>query len=73
VLLNVADRYFKPVHVKIVLLWRSNEANVIVGNVTLRGERRWRSGVWQGNVREEDDFEDLGVDGRKILQFILKK
>jgi hypothetical protein len=45
----------------------------MVGNMTLRGERRWRSDVWQGNVREEDDFEDLGVDGRKILQLILKK
>lgn len=46
---------------------------MIVGNVTLRGERRWRSGVWDGNVREEDGFEDLGVDERKILQLILKK
>lgn len=33
----------------------------------LRGERRWHSGVRQGNVREEDDFAGLGVDGRKIL------
>jgi hypothetical protein len=45
----------------------------MVGNVTLREERRWRSGVWQGNVREEEDFEDPGVDGRKILQLVLKK
>jgi len=37
------------------------------------GERRWRSGVRQGNVREEDGFEDLGVDERKLLQLILKK
>jgi len=55
------------------LLWPSNEANVMVRNMILRGERRWRSGVWQGNLREEDDFEDLGVDRRKILQLILKK
>jgi hypothetical protein len=45
----------------------------MVGNVTLRGERRWRSRVCQGNVREEDGFEDLGVDGRKILQLISRK
>ena len=46
---------------------------MIVGNMTLKAESRWRSGVRQGNVRKEDDFEDLGVDGRKILQLILKK
>jgi hypothetical protein len=30
-------------------------------------------GVWLGNLRESSDFEDLGVDGRMILKWILKK
>ena len=28
--------------------------------------------LWE-NLREKDHFEDLGVDGRIILKFILKK
>ena len=30
-------------------------------------------GLWCGNRRERDDFEDLEVDGRKILLRIVKK
>ena len=31
------------------------------------------AGFWLGNLRESNDFEDLDVDGRKILKWILKK
>jgi hypothetical protein len=30
-------------------------------------------GFWLGNLRESRDFEDVGVDGRMILKWILKK
>jgi hypothetical protein len=30
-------------------------------------------GFWLGNLRESSAFEDLGVDGRMILKWILKK
>jgi len=30
-------------------------------------------GFWLGNLRESNDFEDLGVDERMILKWILKK
>jgi len=33
-----------------------------------------RTGFWlEKNLRERDYFEDLGVDGRKILKWILSK
>jgi len=28
---------------------------------------------WWGNLKEKDHFEDLGIDGRIILQWIFKK
>jgi hypothetical protein len=31
------------------------------------------TGFWRGNLREGDELEDLGVDGRIILKRILKK
>jgi hypothetical protein len=34
------------------------------------GERR---GFWWANLRERDYFEDTGLDGRVILQRILRK
>ena len=30
-------------------------------------------GFWLGNLRETSNFEDLGLDGRMILNWILKK
>ena len=31
------------------------------------------TGVWWGDLREGDHFEDLGVDGRVTLKWILNK
>ena len=31
------------------------------------------TGCWSGDVRERHHLDDLGVDGRLILKFILKK
>jgi hypothetical protein len=31
------------------------------------------TGFWWGNLKEENHFEDLDVDERIILKFILKK
>ena len=30
-------------------------------------------GVWWGNLRERDHWEDPGLDGRIILKYIFKK
>jgi hypothetical protein len=30
-------------------------------------------GVWQGNLKERDHFEDPGLDGRKILKLEFKQ
>jgi hypothetical protein len=37
------------------------------------GERNGAYGVLWGNPRETNQLDDLGVNGRKILKFILKK
>jgi hypothetical protein len=31
------------------------------------------TGFWRGNLRERDQFEDPGVEGRIILRWILRK
>jgi len=31
------------------------------------------TGFWLGDLRETDQLEDLGIDGRTILKCILKK
>jgi hypothetical protein len=31
------------------------------------------TGLWWGNLRKRDHFEDPGLDGRIILKSILKK
>ena len=31
------------------------------------------TGFWWGSLKERDNFEGLGIDGRTILKLILKK
>ena len=37
------------------------------------GERRGYTGFWCGDLRERDNLEDAGVDGRIILRWIFRK
>jgi hypothetical protein len=38
----------------------------------VRGDGEVHAGFWWENVRERDNFEDLGVYGRIILKWTLK-
>ena len=42
------------------------------GHVARMGTGEVHSGFWWGDPREGNDLEDLGVDGRIILKWILK-
>ena len=37
------------------------------------GRKEVRTGFWWGNLRDRDNLEDSGVDGRKILRWIFRK
>jgi hypothetical protein len=43
------------------------------GACSTYGGREAYTGFWWGNLRERDNFEDLGVDGRIILRWIFRK
>jgi hypothetical protein len=43
------------------------------GHVARMGRREAYTGFWCGDLREKDQLEDLGVDGRKILEWIFRK
>jgi hypothetical protein len=32
-----------------------------------------RKKLWSGNLKERDQLKELGVDGKKILERVLKK
>jgi len=37
------------------------------------GRGKLHTGYWWGNLRKRDHLEDLGIDRRKILKYILNK
>jgi len=37
------------------------------------GRLEEHAGFWQGNLKERDNWEDPGLDGRIILRWIFKK
>ena len=39
----------------------------------VRESREVHTGFWWGDLRERDNLEAIGVDGRVILKFIFKK
>jgi hypothetical protein len=41
------------------------------GHVTRMENRRGAAGLWWENLREGDHLEDVGIDGKKILKWIL--
>ena len=43
------------------------------GHVALMGRGEVRTGLWWGDLRERDHFEDVGVDGRILLERIFYK
>jgi len=40
---------------------------------TYGGRGEVYTGFWWGNLRERDNLEDLGIDGRIILRWIFRK
>ena len=45
----------------------------LLGHVARMGSGKVRTVLWWVNLREIDNLEDLGVDGRRTLKLIFKK
>jgi hypothetical protein len=43
------------------------------GHVAPVGDRSGAYSVWYGNLRERENLEDLGIDGRVILKWVFRK
>jgi len=63
------DLYCSPNIVRVIKSRRMRWA----GYVARMGEERGCIGSWWGNRREGDDWGDLGVDGRTILERISRR
>jgi len=44
-----------------------------VGHVDVRGREEVYTRFWWGNLRETDNMEDTGVDGKKTLRWIFRE
>jgi hypothetical protein len=44
-----------------------------MGNVARMSEKRVRSGFWLLNPKERDYVEDVSMDGRIVLRWLIKK
>ena len=48
------------------------ENREMVGGLTVRSRGEVHTVFWWGNLSERDHLEDLGVDGRIILRWIIR-
>ena len=63
------DLYFSPNIIRVI------KSNNVMDRArgTYGGQEKCIQGFWWGDLMERDYLEDLGVDGRLILNCILKK
>jgi hypothetical protein len=46
---------------------------LVIKSTRITWSRQWHLGCWWGNLTGRDHLEDLGIDGRIILNWIFKK
>jgi hypothetical protein len=66
---QLSDLYSSPNIIRVINSRRMRW----VGHVAHVGKRVVHTGFWWGDLREGDHFGDPGVDGRIILNWILKQ
>ena len=66
---NINDLYSSPNIGRVIKSRRIRRE----GHVARIGRGEAYTGFWWGNLRERENLEDSGVDGRKILRWIFRK